>query len=156
MDLKVQYDRLLRYCYMKTKDRFLAEDIVQESFLRFWQKRSYQDTEKEMAILYTIARNLCIDEFRRAAPQCIESIEDHTELAACKEAEPESHLDRVAVEAALEVLPEDLREMVVMRYVCEMSAADIGRVMKMSRFSVNRRLKEGLNRLKTILEGGRK
>lgn len=156
MDLKVQYDRLLRYCYMKTKDRFLAEDIVQEAFLRFWQKRSYQDTEKEMAILYTIARNLCIDEFRRAAPQCIESIEDHSELAACKEAEPESHLDRVAVEAALEELPEDLREMVVMRYVCEMSAADIGRVMKMSRFSVNRRLKEGLSRLKTILEGGRK
>ena len=156
MDLKVQYDRLLRYCYMKTKDRFLAEDIVQESFLRFWQKRAYQDTEKEMAILYTIARNLCIDEFRRAAPQCIESIEDHTELAACKEAEPESHLDRVAVEAALEELPEDLRELVVMRYVCEMSAADIGRIMKMSRFSVNRRLKEGLGRLKTILEGGRK
>lgn len=153
MDLKVQYDRLLRYCYMKTKDRFLAEDIVQESFLRFWQKRSYQDTEKEMAILYTIARNLCIDEFRKTVPQ---SIEDHTELAACKEAEPESHLDRVAVEAALEELPEDLREMVVMRYVCEMSAADIGRVMKMSRFSVNRRLKEGLSRLKTILEGGRK
>ena len=156
MDLKVQYDRLLRYCYMKTKDRFLAEDIVQESFLRFWQKRACQDTEKEMAILYTIARNLCIDEFRRVAPQCIESIEDHTELAACKEAEPESHLDRVAVEAALEELPEDLRELVVMRYVCEMSAADIGRVMKMSRFSVNRRLKEGLGRLKTILEGGRK
>ena len=153
MDLKVQYDRLLRYCYMKTKDRFLAEDIVQESFLRFWQKRSYQDTEKEMAILYTIARNLCIDEFRKTVPQ---SIEDHPELAACKEAEPESHLDRVAVETALEELPEDLREMVVMRYVCEMSAADIGRVMKMSRFSVNRRLKEGLSRLKTILEGGRK
>ena len=153
MDLKVQYDRLLRYCYMKIKDRFLAEDIVQEAFLRFWQKRSYQDTEKEMAILYTIARNLCIDEFRKTVPQ---SIEDHPELAACREAEPESHLDRVAVEAALEELPEDLREMVVMRYVCEMSAADIGRVMKMSRFSVNRRLKEGLGRLKTILEGGRK
>ena len=153
MDLKVQYDRLLRYCYMKTKDRFLAEDIVQETFLRFWQKRSYQDTEKEMAILYTIARNLCIDEFRKTMPQ---SIEDHPELAACKDDEPESHLDRVAVEAALEELPEDLREMVVMRYVCEMSAADIGRVMKMSSFSVNRRLKEGLGRLKTTLEGGRK
>ena len=153
MDLKVQYDRLLRYCYMKTKDRFLAEDIVQEVFLRFWQKRSYQDTEKEMAILYTIARNLCIDEFRKTVPQ---SIEDHPELAACKDDEPESHLDRMVVEAALEELPEDLREMVVMRYVCEMSAADIGRVMKMSRFSVNRRLKEGLSRLKTILEGGRK
>ena len=68
MDLKVQYDRLLRYCYMKTKDKYIAEDIVQEIFLRFWQSHSYEDTGKEMAYLYTIARNLCMDEFRREKP----------------------------------------------------------------------------------------
>ncbi len=55
MDLKEQYDRLLRYCYMKTKDRSLAEDIVQETFLKFWQSHSYENTGKEMAYLYTIA-----------------------------------------------------------------------------------------------------
>ncbi len=65
MDLKEQYDKLLKYCYMKTKDRFLAEDIVQETYLKFWQSRSYEDTGKEMAYLYTIARNLCMDEFRK-------------------------------------------------------------------------------------------
>ena len=50
---------------MKTKDRYIAEDIVQETFLRFWQSHYYEDTGKEMAYLYTIARNLCMDEFRR-------------------------------------------------------------------------------------------
>lgn len=35
MDLKEQYEKLLRYCCMKTKDRDLAEDIVQETFLKF-------------------------------------------------------------------------------------------------------------------------
>ena len=67
MDLKEQYDKLLRYCYMKTKDRFTAEDIVQETFLKFWQSCSYKDTGKETAYLYTIARNLCMNEFRRKA-----------------------------------------------------------------------------------------
>ena len=62
MDLKEQYEKLLKYCYMKMKDRNLAEDIVQETFLRFWQSKSYRDTGKEMAYLYTIARNLCMDE----------------------------------------------------------------------------------------------
>lgn len=66
MDLKVQYDRLLRYCYMKTNDKYIAQDITQETFLRFWQSHTYEDTGKEMAYLYTIARNLCMDEFRNA------------------------------------------------------------------------------------------
>ena len=71
MDLQEQYSRLLRYCFVKTKDcfvktkdRYLAEDIVQESYLRFWQSHSYRDTGREMAYLYTIARNLCIRECR--------------------------------------------------------------------------------------------
>ena len=59
------YEKLLRYCYMKTNDRLLAEDIVQEAYLRFWQNHHYKDTGKEMAYLYTIARNLCVDEFRK-------------------------------------------------------------------------------------------
>ena len=49
MDLKEQYEKLLRYCYMKTNDRFLAEDIVQETYLKFWQSHQYEDTGKELA-----------------------------------------------------------------------------------------------------------
>lgn len=64
MDLQEQYSRLLRYCFMRTKDRYLAEDITQETFLRLWQSHSYRDTGREMAYLYTIARNLCIRECR--------------------------------------------------------------------------------------------
>ena len=71
MDLQEQYSRLLRYCFVKTKDRYLAEDIVQESYLRFWQSHSYRDTGREMAYLYTIARNLCIRECRWRADEMI-------------------------------------------------------------------------------------
>ena len=65
MDLEEQYTKLLQYCYARVKDRDLAEDLVQESFLRFWQAKSYQSMGKEMAYLYTIARNLCLDEHKR-------------------------------------------------------------------------------------------
>lgn len=150
MDLKEQYDKLLRYCYMKTKDSFLAEDIVQETFLKFWQSRSYEDTGKEMAYIYTIARNLCLDEFRRKKPL---DIEDYPDLQACKDSEPEYVIDGIAIEEALDRLPDELREIVVMRYVSEMSAADIGKVMGMSRFSVNRRIKKGLGSLRQLLGG---
>lgn len=151
MNLSEQYDKLLRYCYMKTKDRYMAEDIVQESFLRFWQNKSYKDTGKEMAYLYTIARNLCMDEFRKNRAL---NIEDYTGLSSISDSEIEGITDGIAIESALGELSDELREIIVMRYVSEMSAADIGKVIGMSRFSVNRRLKEGLAILRKIMEGG--
>ena len=150
MDLKEQYDKLLRYCYMRTKDSLLAEDIVQETFLKFWQSRSYKDTGKQMAYLYTIARNLCTDEFRRKTTLDIEAYPD---LPAYRDSEPENVIDGIVIEEALERLPEDVREIVVLRYVCGISAADIGKVMGISRFSVNRKLKEGLGILRKLLGG---
>lgn len=150
MDLKVQYDRLLRYCYMKTKDRFTAEDIVQETFLRFWQSHSYEDTGMKMAYLYTIARNLCMDEFRRKKSLDIYA---YSELLECQTVGTDHMIDSIAITEALEKLPDHLREIIVLRYVSEMSSADIGRVVNMSRFSVNRRLKEGLKLLRNYMGG---
>lgn len=148
MDLKEQYDKLLRYCYMKTKDRFTAEDIVQETFLRFWQSKKYEDTGKEMAYLYTIARNQCNDEFRRCKS---DNIDDYPNLKDRSDKEPERMLEGMTIEAALDKLPDDLREMVVLRYISDMSVVDIGKVIGISRFSVNRRLKEGLKLLKKYM-----
>ena len=150
MDLKEQYEKLLRYCYMKTKDRFLAEDIVQETFLKFWQSHSYENTGKEMAYLYTIARNLCMDEFRREKTL---DIEEYSELLECQSAGTNYLIDSLAITEALEKIPDDLREIIVLRYVSEMSSADIGRIVNMSRFSVNRRLKEGLMLLRNYMGG---
>ena len=64
MDLENTYDKIYRYVYFRIKDQTVAEDITQETFLRFIsQKGNIHDYE--MKYLYTIARNQCIDEFRR-------------------------------------------------------------------------------------------
>ena len=123
---------------------------TQETFLRFWQSHTYKDTGKEMAYLYTIARNLCISEFRR--PQNLD-IDDYSEQICDDSYSIQQISDRVSVEQALEKLPEDIREMVVLRYINGLSAADIGNILGISRFSVNRRLKEGLKLMKDYMEG---
>ncbi len=66
IDLEAQYDKIYRYCYFKLHSREAAEDITQETFLRFLQSESYQEKGKSLAYLYTIARNLCINNFRKA------------------------------------------------------------------------------------------
>ncbi len=65
MDLEEQYDKLYRYCYSKVHQRELAEDITQEAFLRFLESRYYVNNGKSLQYLYTTARNLCIDEYRK-------------------------------------------------------------------------------------------
>ena len=58
MDIEEQYDKIYRYCYFKIYDKQLAEDITQETFLRFFRQNLNIDNSKELAYLYTIARNL--------------------------------------------------------------------------------------------------
>ena len=76
MDIEEQYDKIYRYCYFKLYDTQLAQDITQETFLRFYRQGLTLDNDKELPYLYTIAKNLCIDHFRK---RTVESLEEITE-----------------------------------------------------------------------------
>ena len=148
MDIEEQYDKLLRYCYMKLSDRTLAEDVTQEAFIRFLESRSYRDEGKEMAYLYTIAANLCTDCFRRRKEEPVEAL---AELP-----EPGDHLqnvvERITVERALERLEPEEREVVVLRYNAELPVGDIGKILGLSRFAVHRRISSAMKKLRKEME----
>ena len=147
MDLQEQYSRLLRYCFVKTKDRYLAEDIVQESYLRFWQSHSYRDTGREMAYLYTIARNLCIDEFRRVKPEPLPDDYEQRNFYSGKSTE-----DIVMVREALSHLSVEDQELLLLRHVNKESVGTISNALGISRFALYRRLKAAENELRMRLE----
>lgn len=65
MNLEEYYNNIYRYCYLHTQNRHTAEDLTQETFLKFLETSNYQDRGKPLAFLYTIARNLCIDHIRQ-------------------------------------------------------------------------------------------
>jgi RNA polymerase sigma-70 factor (ECF subfamily) len=65
MDYEAQYDKIYRYCYFKLHNQTVAEDVTQETFLRFLESDTYKERGRELNYLYTIARNLCIDESRK-------------------------------------------------------------------------------------------
>ena len=83
-ELKEQYEKIFRYCFFKVNDREAAEDITQETFLRFLESPNYTDMNKELRYLYTIAGNLCADHFRkRQAEELSENIPDDYDLEDC-------------------------------------------------------------------------
>lgn len=143
-DLEEQYNKIYRYCYMKLGHRQTAEDLTQETFLRFLEDRRYQDMGKELAYLYTIARNQCIDFYRKqkalALPEEPPGIQEEDEL-----------LSAFALQEAVKKLSGDEQELIFLRYVNELSAAEIGQILGYSRFAVHRRLKSCLKRLKRLL-----
>ena len=153
MDLEEQYTKLLKYCYAWVKDRELAEDLVQESFLRFWQAKSYQSMGKEMAYLYTIARNLCLDEHKRKKDEPAEN--DAIFAAIPDESADVEDLvtDRVLAERAMASLEAEDREIVELCLISELSVSDVGKVVGMSRFAVYRRLRAAKEILKQEMEG---
>src|SRR5206468_1805203 len=59
---------LLRYALRHTRDRGLAEDVVQETLARAWKhpERLERSTDSTRAWLFTVARNLIIDDARSA------------------------------------------------------------------------------------------
>ncbi len=57
-------DRLFRFAFSSLRNREQAEDVVQESFARVWEKRQTVDFAKAKPYLFTIAHHVIIDEVR--------------------------------------------------------------------------------------------
>lgn len=140
MNIYDEYDKLLKYCYMKTHDSFLAEDLVQEAFVKYF---SNPPKSESVAYLYTIARNLCIDNYRKLNFDFEESV--HVTVN-------DNH-DNLEIEEALNKLPELDREIIVMRFIDDMKIKDIANIFNVSRFVIQRKIKNALNILKMELGG---
>lgn len=57
---------IFRYILSITRDRYMAEDVLQDVFVKLLSGKSYVASEKAQAWLYRVARNLCFDHMRRA------------------------------------------------------------------------------------------
>lgn len=145
IDLEEQYDKIYRYCYFKLHNQETAEDITQETFLRYFENYRLSTAEQIMKCLYTIARNLCIDEYRKKHP---ESLQESFVQEAWEE---EQFLTSLAVKSALSELESDEKELLLLRYVNEVSVSAIGQILGISRFAVHRRLKNASNKLRDKL-----
>lgn len=146
LDIDQHYEKIYKYCYFRLRNRDLAEDITQETFLRFFTSDTYRDTGQALQYLYTVARNLCIDEYRR--PKMEELPE---ELPLDDENDLVTNLD---LRAALQRLSDDDRELVVLRYVSEVPMAVLSKIYGISRFALYRKIQSITKYLRKYMEGG--
>ncbi len=146
MDIEEQYDKIYCYCYFKIYDVQLAQDITQETFLRFYRQGLTLDNDKELPYLYTIAKNLCIDLFRK---KTVESVEEIAEDATHDPTE--GWINDLTLRMTISKLPDDEQELIFLRYVNEISITAICKITGLSRFAVYRKLSKSLKWLKEEL-----
>lgn len=144
LDIEEQYEKIYRYCFYRLRNREQAEDITQETFLRWFASDTYRDMNQVLQYLYTIARNLCTDEYRRP------SSEPYPAELPRQDVDP---LLSIALRAELDKLDAEDRELILLRYVNEVPVKVLCKLYKQSRFSLYRRMKHTLKVLRDALDG---
>lgn len=148
---------LLGYLYRVVDgDRALAEDLVQETFVRLMKQASYQAGRPFKPWLYTIATNLARDHFRSPASRQIESIEaeGHRELpdpSHGPEAASQSADQGAVVAEAIRQLGPEYRTVLLLRYYQNLSLHEIAAVLNLPPGTVKSRLSVGTRRLRDLL-----
>ncbi|MDE6520794.1 MAG: sigma-70 family RNA polymerase sigma factor [Ruminococcus sp.] len=141
LDVKEHYDKIYRYCYLRVGNRETAEDLTQETFLRYLKHPKYHNIDKTLQLLYTIAGNLCKDEYNR-----IKTVEIPENTVSGENIE-ESVITNYALSEALKKLSPEDREIILLRYVNEVSVNVIAKLYSISRFALNRRINKILAEL---------
>ena len=134
--IRVHGDRLLRMCAVMLGNADDAEDAVQETVIRYFQKApQFENEEHEKAWLLRVASNWCRDmlRFRTRHPQ--KDIDSLYDLAA--EQPGSDILD------ALMTLPEKFRLVMLLYYVEEYRVGEIARIIRKTPSAVKMRLHKG-------------
>lgn len=148
--ISAYYEQIYRFCYWKTGDRVEAQDLTQDTFFRFLDSaQTYSDIENPGAFLYTIARNLCLNWHKRIRTISLEEL-DHCEPYAAEDFS-EMSASKVALSGAVSALPEQLREILLLRYGQDLKVGEIAEILGLSRFQVMYRIRSALYQLKRNL-----
>lgn len=149
-------DRMLAYARHMGFGPEEASDIVQDGFVRaFRHLRRCGDPERFDGWLFRIVSNLCRTAGGRAKRQRTDALEDHASSLASELPGPEERMEgswtRDRVREALDGVPPDQREALILMYLEGYSVAEIEELTGASRSAVKMRLKRGRDALEHVL-----
>ena len=163
VDLEPYRGELVVYCYRMTGSFHDAEDLVQQTMLRAWQARDrYDDTRASVRTwLYRIATNVCLTALqgraRRPLPSGLVAASDDPGAPLTPALDipwlqpfPDARTDlRLALVAAMQILPARQRAVLLLREVLQFSAGEVAAQLGTTVAAVN----STLQRARTALRG---
>lgn len=153
ISLMEQYEKdILRICCVYLKDRSLAEDAVQETFLKAYQGlEKFRGDSSELTWLMSIAMNTCKSMQRGLWFRFVERRIPIEELPLPA---PETSAGSIQLTQEVMLLPRKQQEVVLLHYYQGMKVIEIAEVLGISSPAVSKRLKQARAKLHMALEGG--
>jgi RNA polymerase sigma-70 factor (ECF subfamily) len=155
-------DGLYGYAMVLSRDRTEAEDLVQETCVRAVKAiESLQPGSNAKSWLFTILRNIWLNQVRqrRTAPKIVELDVDESTLGLAVEPSKDPHalyvskVERDQVREAIQQLPEEFREIIVLREYEELSYQEIATLLDCPAGTVMSRLGRARSKLRSLLSG---
>ena len=145
------YSDILRYCACRCSDSEEAQDLTQETFVRFFGGFSdYRHKGKAKNYLYTIAGNLCKNYYKKRdkIPVLTDECGQRGDVAdSCEE----SAVDRAVLRWALDQLEPGQRDVIDLYYFRELKLKEIAEALHIGLPLVKYRLRRAKDRLQELL-----
>ena len=144
-------DKIYRFIFLKVSSREITQDLCSETFLRGWE--AYKNNPKidnPSAFLYRIARNLVIDYYRQkgrnqfVSPDTVAIVDPDPS----QEEKAVFNSDLGQVKAVLADLKEDYQNVIVWRYLDDLSIPEVAKMMEKSEDATRVTLHRALKALK--------
>jgi len=155
-------ERVFIYIYSKVRDRQLAEDIFQDGFVKIvatLKAGRYNEEGKFLPWTMRIMHNLVVDYFRKANRiPTVDGGENFDVFDVIKREDPNieetlvSNQIRDDIQALIELLPEDQKEVLRMRHYCDMSFKEIAEETNVSINTALGRMRYALINMRRLIE----
>jgi RNA polymerase sigma factor (sigma-70 family) len=154
-------DKIYTSIYLLVKDKYLAEDIFQDVFIRVIDTLKggrYTDEGKFLPWAMRIAHNLCVDHFRKVKRSpSIKTSDDRDIFEVLNFSEPGADQNMMAgqshdrVRKMVDMLPEDQREVIILRHYADLSFKEIADLTRCSINTALGRMRYGLINLRKMM-----
>lgn len=142
-------DSLFNFIYRMTFDKYVAEDIFQETWLKAVKNiERYNPLVPFKIWIFQIAKNVCRD-FQRKSKRWRKNLEllKNEEISLEKDFLPQ---EEERLKACFERLPLKYREVIHLRFFEELEYEDIGKILNIPTGTVKSRVNRGLKKLRKI------
>ncbi|MEM0910097.1 MAG: sigma-70 family RNA polymerase sigma factor [Pseudomonadota bacterium] len=147
--VKAYHADVFRYAVWLIKDRAIAEDVVQETFLRAWKSLdSLQDEAAAKAWLITILRR---ENARRFERKTFDTVDIDDVSVADQKQESGSMVEKRDLRVAIEKLSDEYREPLVMQVMMGFSGDEIAEQLGLNKNTVMTRLFRARSQLKELM-----
>ena len=151
--LYTQYSsKVMGYIYARVRNRADAEDLCADVFEKVQRKLDGFDPAKASVStwIFTITRNTVIDHYRRSKPseEPDENLSDETEVD--EELLNNEMLSELT--AALRALPEEMRDIIVLRYYDGKPLTEVAEIMGLSYGAVKLRHQSAMAKLRRLMQ----